>query len=124
MERDASGEPTGIVRGPDAWDRIAAAMSPPTATEGRAALARAAVRLAADGVTSVADADVGSTAGVEAEMAAWGDAIASGAMPLAVALMPGLARIAATPDDVVPRPTDLARSSSRRRSANGSDSPT
>ncbi len=109
VERDASGEPTGIVRGPDAWDRIAAAMPPLTAAQGRAALARAAARLAADGVTSVADADVGSTAGVEAEMAAWGDAIASGAMPLAVALMPGLARIAATPDDVVPRPADLAQ---------------
>jgi hypothetical protein len=84
-------------------------MPPPTAAEGRAALARAAARLAADGVTSVADADVGSTAGVEAEMAAWGDAIATGAMPLAVALMPGLARIAATPDDVVPSPADLAQ---------------
>ena len=109
VERDAAGEPTGIVRGPDAWDRIAAAMPPPTAAEGRAALGRAAARLAADGVTSVADADVGSTAGVEAEMAAWGDALASGAMPLAVALMPGLARIAANPDDVVPRPAELAQ---------------
>ena len=108
VERDASGEPTGILRGPDAWDRIAAAMPPPTAAEGRAALARAAARLAADGVTSVADADVGSTAGVAAEMAAWGDALASGAMPLAVSLLPGLARIAANPGDPVPSPADLA----------------
>lgn len=108
VERDASGEPTGIVRGPDAWDRFADAMPPPTVEEGRAALARAAARLAADGVTSVADADVGSTAGVEAEMAAWGDALANGAMPLAVALMPGLARIAANPGDPVPSPADLA----------------
>jgi predicted amidohydrolase YtcJ len=108
VERDASGEPTGIVRGPDAWDRIAAAMPAPTATEGRAALARAAARLAADGVTSVADADVGSTAGVEPEMAAWGDALASRTMPLAVSLLPGLARIAANPDDAVPSPADLA----------------
>jgi predicted amidohydrolase YtcJ len=66
VERDAAGEPTGVLRGPDAWDRIAAAMPPPTAAEGHAALARAAARLAADGVTSVADADVGSTAGVAA----------------------------------------------------------
>ena len=108
VERDASGEPTGIVRGPDAWDRFAAAMPPPTVEEGRAALARAAARLAADGVTSVADADVGSTAGVEAEMAAWGDALATGAMPLAVSLLPGLARIAANPGDPVPSPADLA----------------
>ena len=108
IERDASGEPTGIVRGPDAWDRFAAAMPPPTVEEGRAALARAAARLAADGVTSVADADVGSTAGVEAEMAAWGDALTSGAMPLAVSLLPGLARIAANPGDPVPSPADLA----------------
>jgi predicted amidohydrolase YtcJ len=108
VERDASGEPTGIVRGPDAWDRFAAAMPPPTVEEGRAALARTAARLAADGVTSVADADVGSTAGVEAELAAWGDALASGAMPLAVSLLPGLARIAANPDDSVPSPADLA----------------
>ena len=108
VELDASGEPTGILRGPDAWDRIAAAMPPPTAAEGHAALARAAARLAADGVTSVADADVGSTAGVAAEMAAWGDALQSGAMPLAVALLPGLARIAPTPGDAVPGPADLA----------------
>ena len=108
IERDASGEPTGILRGPDAWDRMAAAMPPPTAAEGRAALARAAARLAADGVTSVADADVGSTAGVAAEMAAWGDALESGAMPLAVTLLPGLARIAPAPGDPVPSPADLA----------------
>jgi predicted amidohydrolase YtcJ len=108
VEVDAAGEPTGVLRGPDAWDRIATAMPPPTAAEGRAALARAAARLAADGVTSVADADVGSTAGVEAEMAAWADALASGAMPLAVALLPGLARIAPAPGDPVPGPADLA----------------
>jgi predicted amidohydrolase YtcJ len=108
VEVDAAGEPTGIVRGPDAWDRFAAAMPPPTGAEGRAALARVAARLAADGVTSVADADVGSTAGVAAEMAAWGDALASGAMPLAVALLPGLARIAPAPGDPVPGPADMA----------------
>jgi hypothetical protein len=108
IERDASGEPTGILRGSDAWDRMAAARPPPTAAEGRAALARAAARLAADGVTSVADADVGSTAGVAAEMAAWGDALESGAMPLAVTLLPGLARIAPAPGDPVPSPADLA----------------
>jgi len=108
VERDASGEPTGILRGPDAWDRLAAAMPAPTAAEGRAALARASARLAADGVTSVTDADVGSTAGIEAEMAAWGDALESGAMPLAVSLLPGLARIAANPGDPVPSPADLA----------------
>ncbi len=108
VERDAAGEPTGILRGPDAWDRIAAAMPPPTADEGRTALARAAARLAADGVTSVADADVGSTTGVAAEMAAWGAALASGAMPLAVSLLPGLARIAPAPGDPVPSPADLA----------------
>ncbi len=108
IERDGSGEPTGILRGPDAWDRIAAAMPAPTPAEGRAALAWAAAHLAADGVTSVADADVGSTAGVAAELAAWGQAIASGAMPLAVALMPGLARIAPGVGDAVPSPADIA----------------
>ena len=108
IERDEAGEPTGILRGPDAWDRIAEAMPPPTPAEGRAALVRAAARLAADGVTSVADADVGSTAGVEAELAAWGEAIVSGAMPLAVALMPGLVRIAPGVGDAVPSPAEVA----------------
>ncbi len=108
IERDAASEPTGILRGPDAWDRIAAAMPPPTAAEGRAALARAAARLAADGVTSVADADLGSTAGISAELAAWGAAIEDGAMPLAVALLPGLVRIAPEPEDAVPSPADVA----------------
>jgi predicted amidohydrolase YtcJ len=108
IERDEAGEPTGILRGPDAWDRIAAAMPAPTAAEGRAALARAAARLAADGVTSVADADVGSTAGVASELAAWGDALDSGAIPLAVALLPGLVRIAPGVGDAVPSPADIA----------------
>ena len=108
IERDAAGEPTGILRGPDAWDRVAVAMPAPTASQGREALARAAARLAADGVTSVADADVGSTAGLVTELAAWGEAIASGAMPLAVALMPGLVRIAGGPGDPVPTPADVA----------------
>ena len=108
VERNISGEPTGLLRGPDAWDRMAAAVPPPTVAEGRAALARAAARLAADGVTSVADADVGSTAGVEAEMAAWGDALANGALSLAVSLMPGLTRLAAGSADPVPGPAALA----------------
>jgi len=108
IERDGTGEPTGILRGPDAWDRVASAMPAPTAADGHAALARAAARLAADGVTSVADADLGSTAGLAAELAAWGEAIASGAMPLAVSLMPGLVRIAPAPGDAVPSPPDIA----------------
>ena len=108
IERDGSGEPTGIIRGPDAWDRVAAAMPPPTAAEGRAALARAAARLAADGVTSVADADVGSTHGVDVELAAWARAIASGEMPLAVALLPGLVRLAPEPGDPIPSPAEIS----------------
>ena len=108
IERDETGEPTGILRGPDAWDRVASAMPVPTAAEGQAALARGAARLAADGVTSVADADLGSTAGVTVELAAWGAAIASAAMPLAVALMPGLVRLAPESGDPVPTPAEIA----------------
>ena len=108
IERDPAGEPTGILRGPDAWDRVASAMPVPTAAEGHAALARAAARLAADGVTSVADADLGSTAGVTLELAAWGEAITSGGMPLAVALMPGLVRLAAASGDPVASPSEIA----------------
>ena len=94
MERDEAGEPTGILRGPDAWDRVAAAMPHADRAEGarrwpapRPAWPRTASR-ASRTPTS------GSTAGVAAELAAWGEALASGAMPLAVALLPGLARIA------------------------------
>ena len=108
IERDRSGEPTGIIRGPDAWDQVAAAIPAPTAAEGRAALARAASRLAADGATSVADADVGATHGVAVELAAWAGAIATGEMPLAVSLLPGLVRIAPEPGDAVPSPADIA----------------
>ncbi len=108
IERDATGEPTGIIRGPDAWDRVAGAMPPLAPAEGRAALARAAARLAADGVTSVADADVGSTHGVDVELAAWAGAIESGAMPLAVALLPGLVRLAPEPGDPVPSPAEIS----------------
>jgi len=108
VERDRAGEPTGVVRGPDAWDRIASALPPPAPAEGAAALARAAARLAADGVTAVADADVGATAGLSAELAAWSAAMADGSMPLAVSLLPGLVRLAAGPDDPVPPPAEVA----------------
>ena len=108
IERDPTGEPTGIIRGPEAWDRVAAAMPPPTVAEGRDALARAAARLAGNGVTSVADADLGSTAGVEVELAAWGAALDSGTMPLAVSLLPGLLRLAPGARDTVPSPVDVA----------------
>ncbi len=107
-DRDPSGELTGVIRGTDAWDRIAAVMPTPSTGDGVAALARAAARLAADGVTGVADADVGATAGVAAEMAAWGVALAGDAMPLAVALLPGLARIAPDARDEVPSPAAIA----------------
>jgi predicted amidohydrolase YtcJ len=105
--RDA-GDPMGVVRGTDAWDLFAAAMPAPDSAAGVAALARAAERLAAGGVTSVADADVGATAGLVAELTAWGDALASGAMPLAVTLLPGLVRLAPEPAEPVPTPADLA----------------
>ena len=108
VELDPGGEPTGILRGPDAWDAIAAAMPAPTLGDGVAALARAAGRLAADGVTSVADADLGSTSGVEAELLAWAEAFATGAMPLAVSLLPGLVRIAPEPGAGVPGPAEIA----------------
>ncbi len=108
IERDPDGEPTGVIRGPDAWDRIAGSLPPPTTTAGVGALARAAARLAADGVTSVADADVGSTAGVAAELAAWSDALDAGRVPLAVSLLPGLARIAEGIGDPVPAPDEIA----------------
>jgi predicted amidohydrolase YtcJ len=108
IERDRDGEPTGIIRGPDAWARVAVAMPPPTAAEGRVALARAAARLTAEGVTSVADADVGATHGVDVELAAWAGAIASGEMPLAVALLPGLVRLAPEPGDTIPSPAEIS----------------
>ena len=108
IERDEAGEPTGVVRGPDAWDALAGAMPAPTLADGVAALTRATGRLAADGVTSVADADLGSTSGVEAELAAWAEALATGVMPLAISLLPGLVRIAPDPDARVPSPAEIA----------------
>jgi predicted amidohydrolase YtcJ len=98
------------VRVTEAWDLFAAAMPAPDVSAGATALARAAERLAADGVTSVADADVGAAAGVAAELAAWGEALSSGAMPLAVTLLPGLVRLAPDPADPVPPPAQLAAS--------------
>ncbi len=107
-DRDASGDPTGVVRGTGAWELFSRSLPAPTPRAGAATLARAAARLAADGVTSVADADVGSTAGLAAELAAWGAAIGSGRMPLTVSLLPGLDRLAPAAGGRVPTPAEVA----------------
>ncbi len=108
IERDLHGEPTGVITGPGAWTRMAEAMPRPRAETLVAAIARAGAVLAADGVTSVADADVGGVLDVATELEAWGAAAVTGRFPARLALLPGLVRLAASADADLPGPAEVA----------------
>jgi predicted amidohydrolase YtcJ len=105
--RDSTGEPTGVIEGTEAWAALAHAMPLPGPGEVDVAMRVAAARLAADGVTWVADADLGSVMTLEHELAAYGDAVARGTFPLGLSLMPGLVHLAPRPDDDPPTPADV-----------------
>jgi predicted amidohydrolase YtcJ len=107
IERDASGEPTGVVRGSDPVGPFAAALPPLTPEVLRSALRRVAERLARCGVTAVADADLGALGDPIAELAAYAGAALDGDFPFRLTLMPGLARLAAVDEDP-PSPADIA----------------
>ncbi len=107
IERDAHGEPTGLVRGSDPVAPFAAALPPLTPEALRAALRRVATRLSAAGVTAVADAHVGALGDLVAELAAYAGAALDRDLPQRLTLMPGLAHLAAADEDP-PTPTDIA----------------
>jgi predicted amidohydrolase YtcJ len=107
VERDTHGEPTGLVRGSDPVAPFAAVVTPLSPEDLRAAVRVASGRLAADGVTSVTDADLGAVGDPLAELAAYVGAAIDGDLAVRLTLMPGLARLAA-PDEDPPRPEDIA----------------
>ncbi len=108
VERDAHGEPTGVVVGTEAWALFERAVPAPEPAELAAAVARASARLAADGVVATSDADLGSDGtGLDAAIAAYAAAAASGGLSQAISLMPGLARLGAA-DAAPPTPDEIA----------------
>ncbi len=106
--RDQHGEPTGLIEGPGAWALVAAGMPARRPAERAAALRLAAGRLARDGVTWVADADAGSSDGLEHELAAYGAAVEAGTFPIGLGLLPGLAGLAPAPESDPPAPPEVA----------------
>ncbi|MCU0483940.1 MAG: amidohydrolase family protein, partial [Chloroflexi bacterium] len=108
VERDGAGIPTGVVTGSDASGRFATAMPPLTEAAAVDALRRAGRSLAADGVTAVTDADLGSVGSLELELAAYAAAVAGGTLPQRVALLPALARLAPDRTGTLPSPADWA----------------
>ncbi len=106
IERDASGEPTGLVLGSDPVAPFASAMPSLTPQALRDALRTVAARLSSDGVTAVADAHVGWLGDPVSELAAYAGAVLDGDFPQRLTIMPGLARLAA-PDEDPPTPDDI-----------------
>lgn len=107
LVRDEHGEPTGLVLGSDPVSPFAAALPPLTAEEARDALVRAGRRLAADGVTAVADADLGAVAAPIDELGAYAGAALDDAFPQRLTVLPGLARLTRADEDP-PTPADIA----------------
>ena len=107
IERDPAGEPTGMVRGSDPVAPFAAVLPGLTPETLRQAIRRIAARLSAAGVTSVADAHVGSLVDPVSELAAYAGAALDGHLPQRLTAMPGLARLARVDEDP-PTPDDIA----------------
>ena len=106
IERDASGEPTGMVRGSDPVAPFAAALPPLSPEALRDAVRRAGARLSAAGVTAVADANVGGLGDPVSEIAAYAGAVLDGDFPQRLTVMPGLAQLAVADEDP-PTPDDI-----------------
>jgi predicted amidohydrolase YtcJ len=106
IERDDSGEPTGMVMGSDPAAPFAAALPPLTPEMLRDALRRAGARLAAAGVTAVADAHLGGLGDPVSELAAYAGAVLDGDFPQRLTVMPGLAHLSAVDEDP-PTPGDI-----------------
>ncbi|MGO9178316.1 MAG: amidohydrolase [Candidatus Limnocylindrales bacterium] len=106
IERDASGEPTGMVRGSDPVAPFAAALPPLSPEALRDAVRRAGARLSAAGVTAVADANVGGLGDPVSEIAAYVGAVRDGDFPQRLTVMPGLAHLAVADEDP-PTPDDI-----------------
>jgi len=106
IERDASGEPTGIVMGSDPAAPFAAALPPLTPEILRDAIRRAGARLSEAGVTAVADAHLGGMGDPVSELAAYAGAVLDGDFPQRLTVMPGLAHISAVDEDP-PTPDDI-----------------
>ena len=106
IERDDSGEPTGMVMGSDPAAPFAAALPPLTPEMLRDALRRAGARLAAAGVTAVADAHLGGLGDPVFELAAYAGAVLDGDFPQRLTVMPGLAHLSAVDEDP-PTPGDI-----------------
>ena len=108
VERDGDGSPTGILSGSDAWGCFAGALPPLGRDQAADALRLAGRALAADGVTAVTDADLGATAPLAVELAAYAAAVTSGTLPQRVAVLPGLVRLAPAVDIPPPSPAEWA----------------
>ncbi len=106
IERDESGEPTGMVRGSDPVAPYAPVLPALTPETLRAAIRRIAARLSAAGVTAVADAHLGSLVDPVSELAAYAGATLDGDLPQRLTVMPGLARLS-RPDEDPPTPIDI-----------------
>ena len=107
IERDESGEPTGLVLGSDPVAPFAPAMPPLTPEALRTALRLVAGRLSSVGVTAVADAHVGWLGDPVSELAAYGGAVLDGDFPQRLTVMPGLVHLS-TPDEDPPAPEDIS----------------
>ncbi len=107
IERDSSGEPTGMVRGSDPVAPFAAALPGLTPEALRQAICRVAARLSGAGVTSVADAHLGALVDPVSELAAYAGAALGGDLPQRLTAMPGLAHLARVDEDP-PTPDDIA----------------
>ncbi len=106
IERDESGEPTGLVLGSDPVAPFAAALPPLTPDDLRTAVRVIGTRLSAAGVTAVADAHVGWLGDPLSEVAAYAGAILDEEFAQRLTLMPGLAHLSA-PDENPPTPDDI-----------------
>lgn len=94
IERDAHGEPTGVLKEAPAMDMVSNVIPRPTVEQGADAILRAIDVMASQGITSAGDAHTGATGSLETELAMYRKAYESGKLSGRVTLMPTIAYVA------------------------------
>lgn len=108
IERDAHGEPTGVLKEAPATDLVSRAIPSPTIAQGAEAIVRAMEVMARQGVTSATDASTGEGESISPSLEMYRTALRSGRLAGRITLMPQILYVAPPDSEEVRRPSELA----------------
>jgi predicted amidohydrolase YtcJ len=107
IERDAHGEPTGVLKEMPATDLLNVAIPPPTVSQGTEAIIRAMQVMAGEGITSASDASTGQGPSISTALEMYGNALHSGQLAGRITLMPQIIYVAPPDSSETHRPEEF-----------------